>query len=160
MIGHDRIYTPEWVAQDMISFFRPSGRILEPCMGQGAIMKFLPATADWCEIEGGKDFFKHSGEYDWIISNPPFPIVRSFTAKAMEMSDNVVWLMPAVKYFAAWGFIKETERYGGLRNLRWYAGGGRLGFPMGNPIAAFHWQKKYEGETTISFWDQSIRSFR
>ena len=29
----DRVYTPEWVARDMLEHFRPSGRILEPCRG-------------------------------------------------------------------------------------------------------------------------------
>ena len=52
----DVVYTPDWAAQDMVGFFKPSGSILEPCSGDGAILKHLPAHTQWCEIEKGKDF--------------------------------------------------------------------------------------------------------
>lgn len=32
----DVVYTPDWVAHDMVDHFAPCGRILEPCRGAGA----------------------------------------------------------------------------------------------------------------------------
>lgn len=52
----DVVYTPDWVARDMVEYFKPSGRILEPCAGDGAFLEYLPG-AEWCEIEKGRDFF-------------------------------------------------------------------------------------------------------
>ena len=34
----DVVYTPDWVAKDMVEFFKPSGRILEPCKGDGVFL--------------------------------------------------------------------------------------------------------------------------
>lgn len=38
----DVVYTPDWVADDMVSFFQPSGKILEPSKGEGVFLKYLP----------------------------------------------------------------------------------------------------------------------
>lgn len=38
----DVVYTPDWCARDMVEWFKPSGRVLEPCKGDGAIYKYLP----------------------------------------------------------------------------------------------------------------------
>lgn len=38
----DIVYAPDWVARDMVEFFRPS--ILEPCKGDGVFLKYLPAA--------------------------------------------------------------------------------------------------------------------
>jgi hypothetical protein len=57
----DVVYTPDWVARDMVEFFKPSGRILEPCKGDGVFLKYLPPHAEWCEIQEGRDFFQVGG---------------------------------------------------------------------------------------------------
>ena len=67
----DRVYTNDWVVADMVDFFKPSGRILDPCKGDGVFLKYLPG-ADWCEIEKGKDFFAWSNPVDWVFGNPPY----------------------------------------------------------------------------------------
>ena len=60
----DIVYTPEWVAIDLVEWFKPNGIILEPCKGDGAILKHLPAHSSWCEIKEGKDFFAWSSGVD------------------------------------------------------------------------------------------------
>ena len=35
--GNDRVYTPPWLAAQIISHFNPTGRILEPCRGSGQL---------------------------------------------------------------------------------------------------------------------------
>lgn len=61
----DVVYTPDWAAKDMVDFFRPSGRILEPCKGGGVFLKYLPPETEWCEIAEGVDFFAWSKPVDW-----------------------------------------------------------------------------------------------
>ena len=56
----DVIYTPESVSYDIISWLQPTGLCLDPCCGDNAFYKFLPADSDWCEIEKGKDFFEYN----------------------------------------------------------------------------------------------------
>ena len=53
---NDVVYTPDWAANDIVSWFKPSGKILEPCKGKGVFLSHIPG-AYWCEISEGKDFF-------------------------------------------------------------------------------------------------------
>ena len=95
---NDAIFTPEWCAKDMIEFFNPTGRILEPCAGDGAIYKHLPAGSEWCEIQEGIDFFAGTKPVDWIITNPPYSMFREFVMHGLDIALNVVYLVP-LKYF-------------------------------------------------------------
>lgn len=37
LVQSDYVLTPEWCAKDMINFFNPSGKILDPCAGLNKI---------------------------------------------------------------------------------------------------------------------------
>jgi len=65
----DIVYTPRWVAEDMVNHFKPFGNILEPCRGGGVFMEFLPPNTEWCEIVEGRDFFEWETPVDWVVSN-------------------------------------------------------------------------------------------
>jgi len=41
-IQSDVVYTPDDVARDVVSFFCPSGRVLDPCKGKGAFLQYMP----------------------------------------------------------------------------------------------------------------------
>ena len=97
----DTVYTPAWVAADMVQFFRPAGAILEPSKGDGVFLQFLPANTAWCEIAEGRDFFKHTTPADWIIGNPPFKQLDKFLLHAYSLAPNIVFLLPADKPFIA-----------------------------------------------------------
>lgn len=148
-VGNDCIYTPEWVARDMISHFNPSGKILEPCKGEGVFTDIL--NCDWCEITEGRDFFDYHDCVDWIISNPPFSLIRKFVLHSFSISTNIVYLIPVWKAFNAWGLVREGKTYGGIKEIRWYGSGARLKFPMGNGIGAVYWQKNYFGPIHETF---------
>ena len=49
--------------------------------------------AEWCEILDGRDFFSWNEKVDWIVTNPPWSLIRTFLRHAMEVSDNVVFLL-------------------------------------------------------------------
>jgi hypothetical protein len=102
--GNDRIYTPDPLALDIVRHFRPCGRILEPAAGGGAFERAMPGC-DWCEIDREVDFFKCTGHYDWLVTNPPYSIFTRFLAKALDVADNIVFLCPK----NSWGTTKRER---------------------------------------------------
>ena len=88
--GNDRVMTPIYLAEQIVNHFKPDGKILEPCCGTGNFLKVM--RADWCEIDKGRDFLEVKGEWNWIITNPPYSKYRVFLNKSFEVADNIVFL--------------------------------------------------------------------
>lgn len=153
----DVIYTADWVAKDMVSFFQPCGSVLEPCRGDDAIYKYLPG-AEWCEIQKGRDFFQWTLPVDWIITNPPYSLLDEFLRHALSLAKNIVFLMPLHSYFSKGKLVKFCWFQGFIFHIRFYGSGSKLGFPMGNPIAAFHFRQGYQGSTNWSWYDPALPS--
>lgn len=97
---HDLVMTPPALAREIVRHFNPVGSVLDPCRGAGAFFDAFPATvqAEWCEISEGRDFMDWQSSVDFCISNPPFSKMRSFLTKAMDVSDNVIFLSALVHY--------------------------------------------------------------
>jgi hypothetical protein len=91
-VSDDVVQTPLEMAGRLVRHFKPSGRILEPCCGEGHFLQFLPG-ADWCELKEGRDFMEWEQRVDWIITNPPWSKIRPFLQKSMTWSNNVVFLL-------------------------------------------------------------------
>tara|TARA_Y100000296_G_scaffold33220_1_gene38461 strand:+ start:2270 stop:2746 length:477 start_codon:yes stop_codon:yes gene_type:complete len=153
-LSNDKIFTPQWVVEDMVKYFSPHGKILDPCRGDGAFTNVIPNVL-WCEIDEGVDFFNWSDKVDWIISNPPFSKLRKFILHSFKVSDNIVFLVPVWKVFMAYGLIKEAAKFGGIKEIRWYGTGSTLGFPMGNGIGAVYWKRNYKGSISQTFYEAS-----
>lgn len=149
----DVVYTPDWCARDIVEHFAPSGVVLDPCRGKGAFHDLLPEGSPWCEISEGTDFFDWSTPVDWVIGNPPYSLTRPWFRHSYDIADHLVYLVPCRNVFSAYGFLREIHEYGGFRGIRAYGTGGRLGFPMGNAVAAFHIERQWRGPTTFSFYD-------
>lgn len=155
----DVVYTPAWCAEDMVRYFGPTGRILEPCRGGGVFMRFLPPDAEWCEIAEGRDFFAWSDPVDWIITNPPYRLIRAFLKHALTVADNIAFLIPARNVFGSYGTLREyAPTWGGIAAIRWYGTGTTLGFPMGNAISAIHWKRGHFGAIKETFYEDDARS--
>jgi len=146
----DVVYTPDWVARDMVDYFKPTGRILEPCCGDGAFMRNLPADTLWCEIERGRDFFAWRESVDWIIGNPPYAQFSQWLDHSMQVANDICYLIPANKAFNSYAMIKRILDWGGLIAIRVYGTGAQMGFPIGYAVAAVHYQRGYTGATMIT----------
>ena len=85
----DVVFTPEWAARDMVDFFKPSGRILEPCKGDGVFLKFLPPETEWCEITEGRDFYAWVDPVDWCFGNPPYKQFGKWMYHSMAIAKNI-----------------------------------------------------------------------
>jgi len=160
--GDDRVYTPDELALKIVRHFTPTGKILEPCRGGGAFVRAVKKVTgkepDWCEIdtevlngEPARDFLTHdfqSQTYNWIVSNPPYSQILDFMDRAMDLADNVVFLVQATvpqftakqRLMAKRGFeLRETYRV--ATPPEWRA----KGLAFGTGLAAVHWQRGYSG---------------
>ena len=97
--GDDRVYTPDKLAKLIVDHFMPTGRILEPCKGKGAFLRVLGGDCEWCEIDEERDFFSYQGKVDWIVTNPPWSLLRPFLAHSMRVSENIVFLCLVNAFF-------------------------------------------------------------
>lgn len=152
----DVVFTPEWAAQDIVEYFQPSGRILEPCKGSGAFMKFMP-TAEWCEINEGRDFFAYNEKVNWIVSNPPFSLLHDWLQHSFSIANEVAYLIPLWKFFGSYALMKVAKDFGNIKHIRVYGTGGRLNFPLGNTVGVVHWSRSYGGDTSWSWYEPNNR---
>lgn len=145
----DIVYTPDFMAKEIVDIFRPTGRVLEPCAGDGAFLKYLPA-AEWCEIERGKDFFLWNTPVDWIIGNPPYSIFNTWLRHSFTIAENIVYLIPLNKIFNDFGMLRDIHSYGGIVKVYAIGRGEKINFPMGYAVGAVHFQRGYKGKTEIT----------
>lgn len=100
--------TPESICKYMASFLpQNAGTILEPTPGKGNLSSALKSFGEVFEPE---DFFHmEKKKFDWIVMNSPFsPMKQGYEIlyKCMEMSDNIIALMP---YLTIINGEKRTE---------------------------------------------------
>lgn len=157
LVESDYVLTPDWCAKDMISFFNPTGKILDPCKGlNGVFYENYPNDANkkWCEIQLGKDFFSYNQEVDWIISNPPYSIFHDWMEHSYEISENIVYLLPTFKVFNALGLVRMYKRNGWIKHIRVYDVGKDIEWSRSRPIVAAFFKRGYVGETSWSFYEK------
>jgi len=97
--GPDDYQTPKWCIEALLPQLHLQGSLLEPCQGDGNLISVLSPffdRVDWCEIQGGRDFFTWEGlrtSYDWVITNPPFNQALPFLQKSLLLAPNVAFLL-------------------------------------------------------------------
>ncbi len=89
--------TPLNICEYMCSFLpNNAGNILEPTPGLGNLSKSLEKYG---EVFSPDNFFNLNTmlKFDWIVMNPPFSPMKmgyEILYKCMDMSDNIIALMP------------------------------------------------------------------
>ena len=149
----DIVYTPDWVAFDMVSHFNLGGIILEPCKGNGAFTSYLP-NAEWCEIEEGRDFFKWTKRVDWIIGNPPYRQLAKWLEHSFNLANDVVYLLPLNCIWNSMKRMKLVKSYGGIVEILAYGEGSIFGFGYGFAIGAIHFRKDYNGKIEFGLYER------
>lgn len=144
---NDIVYTPDWVAKEIIEFYKPEGRCLDPCLGDGAFYKHLPANSDWCEILKGRDFFDYCRQVDWIVGNPPYSQFREWLLHSFKIAGNIVYLIPITKPYQSFSLLLEIAKYGGIANIYIMGTGRHVGFDFGFAVGAVHFKRGYKGCT-------------
>jgi hypothetical protein len=147
----DIVLTPDGIAADIVWYFKPSGRILDPCKGNGAFLRYMPG-ADWCESREGRNFFSWIEPVDWIVSNPPYSIFSEWLEHSLMIAKNIVYLIPLAKVFNSEPRLKSIMKIGGIVETRHYGSGTSCGFPFGFPCGAVYIRIGYKGPMTWSFY--------
>lgn len=92
----DNFQTPEYICEYMSSFLpKDAGFILEPTPGKGNLVKALEQKGKVYAPKYFEDV--NDVKFDWIVMNPPFtPMKQGYDIlyKCMDMSDNIIALMP------------------------------------------------------------------
>ena len=149
--AQDIVLTPDAIALDIVLHFKPSGRILDPCKGEGAFLRHMPG-AEWCEVREGNDFFRWTERVDWIVSNPPYSIFSEWLDHSLKIATDIVYLIPLAKVFNSEPRLKKIMLTGGIVETRHYGSGTECGFPFGFPCGAVHIRKGYRGPMDWSFY--------
>lgn len=146
--SNDCVQTPPELAKVLVEHFKPKGRILEPCKGDGNFLRYMPG-ADWCEIKEGRDFFAWDKKVDWIVTNPPWSLIRTFLQHAMKHSDNVVFLL-TINHVWTKARIRDIGEFGfGLREIALVDM--PKTFPQsGFQLGAVHIARGWEGEIRLA----------
>lgn len=153
LVSSDYVLTPEWCAIDIINWFKPDGKILDPCRGLNKVFyNNLPVNTDYCELQEGIDFFKYTKQVDWIISNPPYSVFNKWMKHSYEVAENIVYLVPTFKIFNALGLCRMYKKHGWIKHIRVYDTGNNIEWSRSRPIVAVHFQKNYQGDTSWSWF--------
>jgi hypothetical protein len=92
----DNFQTPIDVCEYMGSFLPSNaGKILEPTPGKGNLVNVLKRYGNVIEPKNFNDIIGE--KFDWVVMNPPFTPMKmgyDILYKCMDMSDNIIALMP------------------------------------------------------------------
>lgn len=148
---NDVVFTPEPIAKQICDMFPIQGKILEPCKGDGAFLKYLPENTEWCEIAEGRNFYDYNEKVDWLVTNPPYSDFNRFLEHSFNLAENIVLLVPLAKMFKSMGTIRQVLGYGGIVSIDLLPAS-HAGFPFGFPCAVFYIKRNYQGETKIKLF--------
>lgn len=140
----DVVYTPDAVASTVVQRYQPTGRVLDPCRGDGSFWRHMPG-ADYCEIAEGRDFFTWKKPVDWIVGNPPYSVMNQWLEHSFSLAENVVYLIPVAKVFGSLMRLKMIKQYGGIVEIYAPWTGRAIGFEFGWAVGAVHFQRAYTG---------------
>lgn len=150
-VSNDNVDTPLDVAKRIVEYFKPTGRILEPCKGSGNFLSCLPERTMWCELKEGRDFFDFMDHVDWIITNPPWSKMRKFLKHSMEIADNVCFLM-TINHVWTKARLRDMRDFGfGIREIIMIDTPStfqKFGFQVG----VVHFKRGHYGDIKLTDW--------
>lgn len=145
-------FTDSDVAKLIVEHFNPRGKVLDPFRGEGAFYRHLPEGSLWCELSEGRNFFDFHDEVDWIISNPPYSNLTDVLRHSFKIATNTVYLFPLSKLYSSAPRLKLVRDMAGVREELHFGPGRMIGFDIGFPFAAIHFEKGYKGDRKAT-WD-------
>lgn len=147
----DKVYTPHPWADLIVRLSNPSGRVLDPSRGKGAFYDQFPEHCDklWCELDEGRDFFEFKESVDWVITNPPWSVIRQFMEHAMDISNNVVFLITANHAMTKARVNVALDKGFGIRGILHMPTPPKPWPQSGFQLSAIWWMRGYVGPIEI-----------
>jgi hypothetical protein len=96
--------TPYSITWQLLEKEEFNGTILEPACGSGAILNTLKEklsnTVIGYDLSAGTDFdfLKEKGEYDNVVTNPPFSLAMEFILKAKQVAKKKIAMLLPLSY--------------------------------------------------------------
>lgn len=99
----DAYPTPSWCTEVLLPeiVWGENPWILEPCVGDGAILDVIRPVAgvvEVCEIAEpyNIDFLTYQPKrrMDFVVTNPPFSLAQEFIERSLELANCVIMLLP------------------------------------------------------------------
>jgi len=166
-VSNDDVQTPQPLADAIVAHFKPSGVFLEPCKGEGAFITALyrwqaKATpmgkcspvqrTEWCEIKENRNFLNphfHVMKANYIITNPPWSLIRPFLQRSMQIADNVVFLL-TINHLWTKARVRDIREAGfGMKEI--LLCDMPKEFPQsGFQLGAVHLQRGWKGDIKLS----------
>ena len=98
-----------------------SQSVCEPACGAGAITKILSEhfTGDITSYDAEVNFLSETGQYEYIVTNPPFSLAMEFIKKAKTVATNKFALLLPLSYLHGKRRFDEVynDRSYGLKNV-------------------------------------------
>lgn len=156
-----RVMTPTPLATAIVDAVAPSGRLLEPCAGDGAFVRAMRPYGEvaTCEVEHGVDFFGWTERVDWIITNPPWSQFAKFLQHSLLVADEVV-LLATVNHFYTRSRVEMVRRAGfGYRQLLFVPWPPRhLWHQTGFQLGAMRLSRGHRGAQVVQWLDVDYRT--
>lgn len=145
--SNDVVYTPRSYAKAIVDYFCPSGRILEPCSGGGAFLRYMPDALS-CDLDRGTSFFLWREPVDWIVTNPPWSKFQQFLLHSLNLATHIVFLVTVNHLWTKARMRMVRERGYGIRHILTMDSPPQ--FPQsGFQLGVIHLERGYCGPTTI-----------
>ena len=150
--------TPSKLAIDLMQFvpLTIDDRCYEPFAGENAFYDAFPTfvSKDWTEITRGRDYTDYTGEYDWVITNPPFRVPNG-----NGVMKNAIY--PLLLYFAKTAkkgiaFLVSDYAFNSLTPVR-IAKMATLGFYLQTLTTCA--VKEWRGRYIFMIWTKTQSSF-
>lgn len=158
-VSNDDVQTPQALADAIVKHFKPHKLCYEPCRGGGSFFNAMKRHPDvhsefvgWSEIKEGRDFLNPNlfiYRQNWIITNPPWSLIRPFLQRSMQVADNIVFLL-TINHVWTKARIRDTREAGfGIKEI--LLCDMPKEFPQsGFQLGAVHWQRGWGGDIKLS----------
>ena len=155
--------TPNHLALQVVGHFLPqiSGRILEPCAGNGAFLRAFSAhgltDVIFLELTRDTNFFDFNEKIDWIMANPPWSKAREFAKHAYTLAHDIVWLINVGHFLGFRARLRNCREAGfGVKEaLLCDTPKAETGWPQsGFQLGALHFRKGWTGGMMFSMLEK------
>lgn len=147
----DRVYTPDEWSSLIIRLMPLYGRVLDPSRGKGAFFDHIPPHCEplWCELDEGRDFFEFHEKVDWVVTNPPWSIIKSFMEHSFDIADNVCFLITANHAMTKARINLALEKGFKMRGILHMPTPPKPWPQSGFQLSAIWWQRGYKGHAEV-----------
>ncbi len=105
--------TPEWATEALFTVETFTGSVIEPACGAGDMLRVIlryNSNVVGKDIVTGHDYMSEEGQYDHVITNPPFKLALQFVNKSKQVASHKIAL------FLKLSFLEGQRRQTMLRD--------------------------------------------